>query len=133
MRDWQRAYRLRKTRWHYQIIRLDHDDAQMLRAVAKREGTTVAELVRNIRRVGAGRVRVARGVGKNNRYGEAVMSERDDDPIDFGEWIKRYPPPDLQELAQRYGGLSRVPVEEWEKFDRAKARWEALRRRRFER
>jgi hypothetical protein len=61
------------------------------------------------------------------------MSERDDDPIDFGEWIKRYPPPDLQELAQRYGGLSRVPVEEWEKFDRAKARWEALRRRRFER
>jgi len=43
---------LSKTRWHYQIIRLDHDDAQMLRAVAKREGTTVAELVRNIRRVG---------------------------------------------------------------------------------
>jgi hypothetical protein len=46
MRDWQRQYRLSKERWHYQVIRLDHDDAQMLRALAEREGTTVPELVR---------------------------------------------------------------------------------------
>jgi hypothetical protein len=46
MRDWQRQYRLSKERWHYQVIRLDHDDAQMLRTLAEREGTTVPELVR---------------------------------------------------------------------------------------
>jgi Ribbon-helix-helix protein, copG family len=46
MRDWRRQYRLSKVRWHYQIVRLDHDDAQTLRALAEREGTNVAELVR---------------------------------------------------------------------------------------
>jgi hypothetical protein len=46
MRDWQRQYRLSKVRWHYQLVRLDHDDAQMLRTIAKRRGTTVAELIR---------------------------------------------------------------------------------------
>jgi Ribbon-helix-helix protein, copG family len=45
-RNWQRQYRLSKLRWHYQIIRLDHDDAEALRALAKRDGTTVAELIR---------------------------------------------------------------------------------------
>jgi hypothetical protein len=45
-RDWQRQYRLSKERWHYQIIRLDHDDAEMLRTLAEREGSTVPELVR---------------------------------------------------------------------------------------
>jgi predicted DNA-binding ribbon-helix-helix protein len=46
MRDWQRQYRLAKKRWHYQIVRLDHDDAQMLKAIAKRRNTSVAELIR---------------------------------------------------------------------------------------
>jgi hypothetical protein len=46
MRDWQRQYRLSKERWHYQIIRLDHDDAQVLRTFAERENTTVPELIR---------------------------------------------------------------------------------------
>jgi hypothetical protein len=45
-RDWQRQYRLAKQRWHYQMIRLDHDDARMLRVLAKRQNTTVAELIR---------------------------------------------------------------------------------------
>jgi hypothetical protein len=45
-RDWRRQYRLSKKLWHYQIIRLDHDDAKALRELAKREGTTVAELIR---------------------------------------------------------------------------------------
>jgi hypothetical protein len=46
MRDWQRQYRLSKERWHYQIIRLDHDDAEALRTLAERDGTTVPELIR---------------------------------------------------------------------------------------
>jgi hypothetical protein len=45
-RDERQRYRLSKERWHYQIIRLDHDDAQMLRALAEREGTSVAQLLR---------------------------------------------------------------------------------------
>jgi hypothetical protein len=45
-RDWRRQYRRSKERWHYQIIRLDHNDAQALRTLAEREGTTVPELVR---------------------------------------------------------------------------------------
>jgi len=46
MRDWRRQYRLAKKRWHYQLVRLDHDDAQMLKTIAKRRSTTVAELIR---------------------------------------------------------------------------------------
>ena len=46
MRDWRRQYRLAKARWHYQLVRLDHDDAQMLKAIARRRNTTVAELIR---------------------------------------------------------------------------------------
>ena len=46
MRDWQRQYRNAKARWHYHIVRLDHDDARMLKAIAKRRNTTVAELIR---------------------------------------------------------------------------------------
>jgi len=45
-RNWQRQYRLSKALWHYQIVRLDHDDAQALRDLAKRKRTTVAELIR---------------------------------------------------------------------------------------
>jgi predicted DNA-binding ribbon-helix-helix protein len=45
-RDWRRAYRLAKLRWHYQIVRLDHDDAEALRSIAARERSTVAELIR---------------------------------------------------------------------------------------
>jgi len=46
----------------------------------------------------------------------------------FADWLKRNPAPDLQELVQRYGGFSRVPVEAWAQFDRAKQQWEARRR-----
>jgi len=45
-RDWRRQYQNAKERWHYQLVRLDHDDAQMLKAIAKRRNTTVAELIR---------------------------------------------------------------------------------------
>jgi predicted DNA-binding ribbon-helix-helix protein len=45
-RDWRQQYRLAKKHWHYQLVRLDHDDAKMLKAIAKRRNTTVAELIR---------------------------------------------------------------------------------------
>jgi hypothetical protein len=45
-RDWQRQYRLSKKLWHYQIIRLDHDDAAALRDLAKRKHISVPELIR---------------------------------------------------------------------------------------
>ena len=45
-RDWRRQYRLAKKFWHYQLVRLDHDDGQALRDLAKRKRTTVAELIR---------------------------------------------------------------------------------------
>jgi hypothetical protein len=45
-RDWKRQYRLSKLLWSYQTVRLDHDDAWALRALAKRKNTTVAELIR---------------------------------------------------------------------------------------
>jgi hypothetical protein len=45
-KDEQRLYHLAKQRWHYQMVRFDHDDIRMLRVVAQRERTTVAELIR---------------------------------------------------------------------------------------
>jgi hypothetical protein len=40
------------------------------------------------------------------------------------------PPPDLQELAQRCGGLGWVPPEAWAEYDYALRMWEAKRRAR---
>jgi len=45
-RDYRRQYRLSKSRWHYQQVRLDHEDAAMLKAIAKRRGISVVELIR---------------------------------------------------------------------------------------
>ena len=45
-RNWQRQYQRAKALWHYRMVRLDHDDAEALRALATRERTSVAELVR---------------------------------------------------------------------------------------
>jgi hypothetical protein len=46
MRDWQRQYRQAKKLWHYQTVKLDHDDARALRELAKRRGVSVVELIR---------------------------------------------------------------------------------------
>ena len=40
------AYKRAKELWHYQMVRLDRDDAEALRSLAKRKKTTVAELIR---------------------------------------------------------------------------------------
>ena len=45
-RDFPQEYRQSKRRWHYHLVRLDHDDYRMLKAIAKRRSTTVAELIR---------------------------------------------------------------------------------------
>ena len=45
-RDFPQEYRQGKRRWHYHLVRLDHDDYRMLKAIAKRRSTTVAELIR---------------------------------------------------------------------------------------
>ena len=45
-RDYRRQYQLAKQRWHYQMVRLDHEDAQMLKDVAEQKRTTVVELIR---------------------------------------------------------------------------------------
>jgi hypothetical protein len=48
----------------------------------------------------------------------------------FADWLRDHPPPDLQELVQRFDGFSKVPPREWARFDAAMARWrEAYRRR----
>jgi hypothetical protein len=44
--SWSERYVRSKLRWHYQVVRLDHDDVEALRVIAKRNGTTVAELIR---------------------------------------------------------------------------------------
>jgi hypothetical protein len=45
-RDYRRQYQLAKQRWHWQAVRLDHEDAAMLKAIAKRRGISVVELIR---------------------------------------------------------------------------------------
>jgi hypothetical protein len=45
-RDWAREYQRAKALWCYKMVRLDHDDMQALRELARRKHTTVAELIR---------------------------------------------------------------------------------------
>jgi hypothetical protein len=40
------------------------------------------------------------------------------------QWIAANPEPDPQALAERYGGYSRVPVEEWSRLDRLILDWQ---------
>jgi hypothetical protein len=50
----------------------------------------------------------------------------------FSEWLAANPEPDLQALVERWGGFSRVPVEQWLDFDRRMARWREAYRKRHE-
>jgi hypothetical protein len=49
---------------------------------------------------------------------------------DFAEWLKRNPPPALQDLVQRYGSYRCIPEEAWAQFDLDMADWQARRIRR---
>jgi hypothetical protein len=56
------------------------------------------------------------------------MAEDDSDA--FAAWIKVHPPPDLQQLAEQYGGLGRVPAHAWAAYDHAMAIWQEMYRKR---
>ena len=42
----------------------------------------------------------------------------------YEEWAAANPPPDLQQLAEKYGGLMRVPPDEWTRWDRELRTWQ---------
>jgi hypothetical protein len=79
----------------------------------------------------------------DNPYGAAAPlplvgtaeSARPDVPADdgFSRWLADNPPPDLQELVERYDGYSKVPPEAWADFERAKVVWEVKRKARLRR
>ena len=50
---------------------------------------------------------------------------------DFHEWIKRDPPPDLQELVRRFGTYSAITPEAWAEYDAELADWDSRRRARL--
>ncbi|HEX3522783.1 MAG TPA: hypothetical protein VHT52_11935 [Stellaceae bacterium] len=50
----------------------------------------------------------------------------------FEDWVLDNPPPNLTELVERFGGFSRVPVEEWAKYDKAYRQWDNERVTRFQ-
>ena len=43
--------------------------------------------------------------------------------VAYSEWRRQNPEPDLQALAEQYGGLGNVPPEAWADFDRAREEW----------
>jgi hypothetical protein len=53
------------------------------------------------------------------------------DENDYAEWIKKNPPPDLQELVAKHGGYHRITPEAWREFDQQRETWEAKRKARF--
>lgn len=42
----------------------------------------------------------------------------------FDDWLKHNPPPDLEALAAKYGGLGNVPPEAWAEFQRQREEWQ---------
>jgi hypothetical protein len=50
---------------------------------------------------------------------------------DFHEWIKRDPPPSLQELVRRFGAFSNITAEAWAEYDIAMAEWQHRRKTRL--
>jgi hypothetical protein len=45
-RDYRRQYHRGKQLWHYQMVRIDHEDAETLRVLAKHKRCSVSELIR---------------------------------------------------------------------------------------
>jgi hypothetical protein len=54
------------------------------------------------------------------------------DTRSFQDWLQDNPPPSLIELVERFGGYSRVPVEEWMLYDKAYREWDNERVTRFQ-
>ena len=55
-----------------------------------------------------------------------LPNDNDAEPMikTFDEWIKDNPPPDVQALAEKYGGLGLVPHEEWVRWDKELRDWQ---------
>lgn len=53
------------------------------------------------------------------------------EPADWHEWLKLNPPPNLQALAEKYGGCGNVPPWAWDEWDAQYAAWEEARRSRL--
>ena len=41
----------------------------------------------------------------------------------FGAWLKKNPPPDLQDLVEQYGGYNKITAEAWKGFDDRTRDW----------
>jgi hypothetical protein len=52
-------------------------------------------------------------------------------PLDFPEWLKTHPAPDMQELVALRGGYSNISPQDWIDWDAACAAWESARRDRL--
>ena len=50
---------------------------------------------------------------------------------DFAEWIKKHPPPDLQELVRRFGGYPKITPQAWADYDQGMVDWQRERRDRL--
>jgi hypothetical protein len=44
--SWSERYARQKALWHYQLVRLDHDDVSVLRRIARQQNISVTELIR---------------------------------------------------------------------------------------
>jgi hypothetical protein len=51
--------------------------------------------------------------------------------FDYAEWIKRDPPPDLQQLVTKHGGYDKITPAAWAEYDRAVAAWQQRRKDRL--
>jgi hypothetical protein len=49
--------------------------------------------------------------------------ESDTDHLDFTQWVKACPYPDLQELVNRYGTYAAISVSAWAAYDQAREDW----------
>jgi hypothetical protein len=54
------------------------------------------------------------------------------DLLDYAEWLKTNPPPNLQAFVAQHGGkYSEIPSDAWNQWDLAVTTWEAARRDRL--
>jgi hypothetical protein len=53
-----------------------------------------------------------------------MMPDNEPTPYEtFSQWLADHPEPNVQDLVERYGGYSKVPIEAWADFDRRMAEW----------
>ena len=53
------------------------------------------------------------------------------DPLDWNEWFKRNPMPQLSKLVKEYGGYDKIPEEAWKQYRAHCKLWEDARKNRM--